>query len=97
MASDDVDLIRELKAGIAELLARYELLETEKAQLKESILELNRQMEILEKDKSELEKKYENLKLARYLEFGYEDNQVARKKVDNLLREIDKCIALLNK
>ena len=97
MASDDLLLIREFKARIAELLEAYEALENKNRQLAESNLELKKRIEVLETEKSELGKKYENLRVAGYLESGYEDNRMAKLKVNKLLREIDKCIALLNK
>ncbi len=97
MASDDLILIRELKNRIAGLFARYEALEDENRQLGETIRELEQKIEILEEEKSKLADKYENLRIAGYWESGYEDKRTARRKVNKLLREIDKCIALLNK
>lgn len=97
MASDDLVLIREFKTRIARLFAEYEALEDKNQQLGETIRELQKNIETLEEEKSELAEKYENLRIAGYWESGYEDKQVAREKVNRLLREIDKCIALLNK
>ncbi|NQU87383.1 MAG: hypothetical protein HQ541_16640 [Mariniphaga sp.] len=97
MTGDDLLLIKEFKSRIADLLAQYELLETKNSQLNDSVLELKKKIEVLEMEKSELGKKYENLRLAKFFESGYEDNQMAKLKVNKLLREIDKCIALLNK
>ncbi|HPS46364.1 MAG TPA: hypothetical protein PKZ21_04250 [Bacteroidales bacterium] len=42
-----------------------------------------------------LEKKLKILKIAKTLEIG-KDNQQAKLKINELVREIDKCIALLN-
>jgi predicted nuclease with TOPRIM domain len=97
MARDDLNLIRELKTRIAELFALYEAVENENRQLGETIRDLKQKLAVLEEEKSKLAEKYENLRIAGYWKSGYEDKQVARKKVNKLLREIDKCIALLNK
>ncbi|MBN1821883.1 MAG: hypothetical protein JXR31_15805 [Prolixibacteraceae bacterium] len=97
MTSDEYTLIKELKSGIAELINRYELLEGKNLKLKETVLELENKIKSLENENSELVKKYENLRLARFFESGYEDNRMAKLKINKLLREIDKCIALLNK
>lgn len=97
MNSDDLFLIRELKSGIADLMSRFELLEEKNLQLEKTILQINQKIENLEKEKSELENKYENLRVAKFFESGYEENQMAKLKLNKLLREIDKCIALLNK
>lgn len=97
MTGDDLLLIRELKTRIADLIAKYELLESTNSQLKNDILGLQGKIESLEKEKSELGQKYENLRLAKYLDSGYDDNRMAKLKINKLLREIDKSIALLNR
>lgn len=43
-----------------------------------------------------LQKSYETLKTARILTMGSEDTEKARARVQALIREVDKCIALLN-
>jgi hypothetical protein len=41
--------------------------------------------------------KYENLKLAKMLVASEEENKDAKSRIQKIVREIDKCIALLNK
>jgi hypothetical protein len=41
-------------------------------------------------------KRYENLKVAKALAEGDPENQAAKHKINKILREVDKCIALLN-
>jgi hypothetical protein len=97
MTGEDLLLIKELKARIAELIAQYEFLETKNSQLDDEILDLKKRIDLLEEEKIKLGHKYENLRLAKFFESGYEDNKMAKLKINKLLREIDKCIALLNK
>ena len=54
---------------------------------------------ILGKDNEikELQEKYEQLKFAKLLSTGSDDIHSAKLKVNKIVREIDKCIALLNK
>jgi hypothetical protein len=40
--------------------------------------------------------KYENLKLAKMLSYGEKDVKSAQQRVSRLVRDIDKCIALIN-
>jgi hypothetical protein len=94
---EELLLIKDLKARIAELMAHYESLELKNSSLNEDILALKNQIVILEEEKVKLGQKYETLRLAKYYESGFEDNRIARQKVNKLLREIDKCIALLNR
>jgi len=51
----------------------------------------------LYKDKEELTVKYNNLKLAKKLDASFDNTHDAKLKVNRIVREIDKCIALLNK
>jgi hypothetical protein len=44
-----------------------------------------------------LEEKNKILKLSTSIQSEQGDNKAARKKINELVREIDKCIALLNK
>ena len=61
------------------------------------MLGLNSDIELLEKDKLELSQKNEQLKIATHLLSGVDENREAKQKINKLVREIDKCIALLNK
>ena len=45
---------------------------------------------------SELEEKYKVVKLAKSVSNGEEDSKQLRLKINELVREIDKCMALLN-
>lgn len=60
---------------------------------------MNLLQEIADKDQrlKDLEAKYNTLQMARAVSVDSEDNEVAKKKLNGLVREIDKCIALLNK
>lgn len=64
--------------------------------LQETITALKIQIEVLEKEKADLVTRYENLKLAKSMESGYGDSREVRQKIGKLMREIDKCVALLN-
>lgn len=96
MTEEDRLVIRELKDRIQQLFKAYEQLEQEKEELARQTGSLQKQIEVLENEQAVLVGKYENLKLAKIFEAGYNDNQAARQKINKLLREIDKCMALLN-
>jgi len=51
----------------------------------------------LEQERLEIGHKNEQLKVANQLLSENEDNREAKQKINSLIREIDKCIALLNK
>ncbi len=96
MSEESLLLIRELKGKVQLIFDEYEKLEKKIEELWGEISSLNEKMEIIKSEKENLAKKYENLKLARIIESGYGDNRAATLKINKLLREIDKCVALLN-
>ena len=53
------------------------------------------QNETYRKQITELERTIDNLKLADAFKSGNADNTEARKKIDKLIKEIDKCITLM--
>jgi phage shock protein A len=96
MTEESLLLVKELKEKIRLVFGEFEQLEKRNEELQQVIVSLNNTVEVLEKEKGELTTRYENLKLARVLENGYGDNRLARQKINKMLREIDKCVALLN-
>lgn len=88
-------LVSGIEYKIGKLLNQQKLLSLENQELKEQI---TTHLHIIEKQKEEikqLEEKQHILKLAKTLETT-EGNVEAKKKINELVREIDKCIGLLN-
>ena len=86
-----------LNRKLDELLIKYSNLKAELAELKTGNEALVSELEKRDARIKELEIKYERVKLTGAL-LGEEGNgSEARKKITELVREIDKCVALLNK
>ena len=96
MTEEILLLVRELKEKIHLVFDEYKKLEKRNEVLQQDIISLKERFQVLENEKGEIRVKYENLKLAKVIEAGYGDSQLARQKMNKLLREIDKCVALLN-
>jgi predicted nucleic acid-binding Zn-ribbon protein len=96
MTEESVLLVKELKEKVHRIFGEYSKLEIRNEELHNEIISLQKRIAALENEKTLLGTKYDNLKLAKMMEPGYGDNQVARQKINKLLREIDKCVALLN-
>ena len=82
-----------VKQKITQLIAAYE---TEKAECERLRAELEKssvQNEAYKKQIIELERQIDNQRLAGAFLNG--DNIESKKKIDRLIREIDKCIALM--
>jgi len=65
--------------------------------LKQEIAKLTGEIETKEKENKVLENKYESLKLAKIIASSSTDTHDAKIKLNRIVREIDKCISLLNK
>lgn len=97
MGTVHLETFTELQSRIRQFVEMYEkertineLLSKEKAGLREKIrLEQNRI--------KDLEEKYNKLKISKALVASGEDVHDAKLKVNKMVREIDRCIALLNR
>jgi coenzyme F420-reducing hydrogenase delta subunit len=86
-----------LNRKLDELIDRYNNLKNEAADLKSGNEVLKGRLQQKEEKLKELEIKYERIKLSGAL-LGEGENAVeARKKIGELVREIDRCVALLNR
>lgn len=95
MTGREQELLRQLEERFRQLIQQVEdlreqqrVLEGQIAERDESILELKRQ-------NNELAAQYANLKVARMLELSDSDTRNARQRLNHLVRDVDKCIALL--
>jgi hypothetical protein len=86
-----------LNRKLDELLDRYNILKSEVTDLRKGNEVLKGMLQVREERMKELEIKYERIKLSGAL-LGEGVNAVeAKKKITELVREIDKCVALLNR
>ncbi len=97
MSVQGYEELKNLNSRINELIQRYINLEQENKKLKTLNKEYERLLQEHEVEIKELEKKYERLKLTGALLGEGEMRQEAKKKITELVREIDKCIALLER
>jgi len=86
-----------LNRKLDELLDRYNNLKREVKELKEGNMVLQTVLQDREEKVKELETKYERIKLSGALLGEGENANEAKKKITELVREIDRCVALLNR
>jgi predicted nucleic acid-binding Zn-ribbon protein len=86
-----------LNRKLDELLDRYNNLKLEVADLKNRNEVLKGKLQEREEQTKELEIKYERIKLSGALLGEGENALDAKKKITELVREIDRCVALLNR
>ena len=90
------NLVNNISEKLKKLITRHNHLISENSQLKE---EQKRLIETLENQKNlieQLKEKNRNLKISKSVKLE-EGNDDVKNKIDDLVREIDKCIGLLNK
>ena len=97
MTEEERILLNELKVNTSKLFQEFQHLESEKKLLEEKMASLKEEIARLGQEKSELGRKNDSLEMANRILSGNDQNQEARKRINRLVREIDKCIALLNK
>nr|WP_319398329.1 hypothetical protein [uncultured Carboxylicivirga sp.] len=97
MTDPNNELIVELKEKINKLVARYKGLEAEVRLLEEEKGRLTDQLEMVNNDYTNLEHRFNNLKLTKDLVSGSAEAGDTKKRINQIVREIDKCIALLNR
>jgi phage shock protein A len=97
MTEEENNLLINLKDNVQQFFTDFERIENDKKLLENNVLELKQEIKLLEKEKSDLSHKIEQLRLATHLLSGVDENREAKQKINKLVREIDKCIALLNK
>lgn len=90
-------IVKELKEKIEKIVLLLNQAREEKGHLTQKISNLNNQIKQKESELEEINNRYTNLKVAKTILPGNEDVHDARIKVNKIVREIDKCIALLNK
>jgi dsDNA-specific endonuclease/ATPase MutS2 len=96
MTEKDQHLIDELKVNIRRLIDSLEYSRNELNTIREQYKNLEQGFVLLSQENDELKKRYDNLKVAKVLAEGDPENQAAKQKITKLIREVDKCIALLN-
>lgn len=97
MTERETVLLKEFKGKLDKLINIHLRMKQEKQLLTDEQSQLNEQVRLLTLRNEELVKKQEELKFAKSLLGADEDPHEAKLKINRIVREIDKCIALLNK
>lgn len=97
MTDEDRLLLNELNANVQRLFKEYERLKTVNNSLEARVETLHDEIARLQGEKADLVRENENIKIANQILSRKDENGEAKRKINKLVREIDKCIALLNK
>ncbi len=97
MEIEQKDIVVTLKDKVKKLLSLYNNLKAENTELKNQTEEYKTQIKNKDAELDFLKNKYNKLKLAKSLLASTGDSHDAKIKINRIVREIDKCIALLNR
>lgn len=96
MTKDEATLLHRLETQVRLLLQRYKELEVFCHTLQTEKVQLQQQLAETQKESAQLREDLSKLKMAKILEVTDTDVKDTRNRVNKLIREVDKCIALLN-
>ena len=84
-----------LRQRIGQLIALYEAERAERVRLRIELEKSQKQNETYKEQITELEREIDNLKLKGAFMADGANNAQARKRIDKLVKEIDRCISLM--
>lgn len=90
-------IIEPLKQKIETLISLHERVLTENRELNTQVQTLSEEVNIYKKEKEELEQKVQKLQMAGAFQTSSEDAKEAKQRIGKLIREIDKCLTMLNR
>lgn len=96
MSAESQIIIRKLKGHIEQIISKYELALSENEALRKELEGCLNELENKNGRIKELEKKVELMQLGDAFKASSEDVKEAKKKIGKIVREIDKCISMLN-
>ena len=97
MSDQAIEELTLLNRKIDELLKRYDNLRSENKELRRENEAFKLRLKESNDKINELETKYDRIKLSGALMGDGVNAMEAKKKISELVREIDKCVALLNR
>jgi predicted RNase H-like nuclease (RuvC/YqgF family) len=96
MTEEDKKLISSFEGKLRHFMFLFEELKQENADLKHLLTQKDEEIKQLEWSRKELEARYTDLKMARTISLYDKDIKDTKQRLSSLVREVDKCIALLN-
>lgn len=96
MTAEEDALLRTLEARVTQVTLEYKALKDRYAALSRTMEEKDATIAALHSQIDCLQTDYANLKTAKMIDISSEDMKNAKSRLSKLVREVDKCIALLN-
>ncbi len=96
MTENDKKLLNTFEEKLRHFISLYQEVKEENTSLRRLLSEKEAEITRIENNRKELEVQYTNLKMARILSIDDNDIKDTKQRLTRLVREVNKCIALLN-
>ena len=96
MTKEEERILHKFEAKVRTLVEKYSALKRENDDLYALVDERDKQIQALTAEKQQADNTLANYKAGRMLELSSGDIEEGRRRVAAMIREVDKCIALLN-
>jgi len=95
MTKEEQEVIKKLETRVRQLILQDKRLQEQYSALQQQVAARDEKINTLADENKKLSAQYANLKMARMLELSDSDTRDARKRLAKLVRDVDKCIAML--
>ena len=96
MTAQEEQALHLFETRVRQLILSYQKLAQDSQRLQQELVEKQQALDEALAQNQQINMDYNNLKLARMMTVNGEDLQSAKNRLSRLIREVDKCIALLN-
>lgn len=90
------ELISSFENKLHKLISEYESLKKDNDSLQVELDRKKNELMHAHKEILELQTNYDHLRMARYLNVSLKERKISKQYINQLVREIDKCLALLD-
>ncbi len=96
MTNQYEELLASFEMKMQKLLSEYKSLKEQNILLREELQKMQVTLMHAHKDVLDIQKDYDHLRMARYLNVSPKERRISKQYINKLVREIDRCLALLN-
>ncbi len=95
MTAEEEKTIKTLETRTRQLILKFQQLKEDHEELLNELVAKDSELQVVKQRNKQLEANYATLKMAKMLEVGDTDLAAAKQRINHLVRDVDKCIALL--
>ncbi|MDE5783979.1 MAG: hypothetical protein K2J86_09580 [Prevotella sp.] len=90
------NVLATFQTRVRQLILRFQEMKKENEELYAMVADNERKIAVLETQLAQKERDYQSLKMARMLEISDNDLKDSKERLAHLIREVNKCIAVLS-